>query len=119
MANSLFLGYKKLKSMLDNTYAEVIAEQTLILQTTQVVAVGASSAQSSIVGENTNRVVLSPTVDCWISIGTDPTAVVNTSGSFFLSANSQSYPIEVKDGLTKIAVIQISSSGYLSIIESA
>lgn len=119
MANSLFLGFKKLKNMLDNTYAEVIAEQTLIIQATQVVAVGAASAQSAVVGANTNRVVLNTTTDCWVSIGTNPTAAANTAGSFFLSANSQSYPIEVKEGLTKIAVIQASFSGYLSIIESA
>ena len=119
MANSLFLGFKKLKNMLDNTYAEVIAEQTLIIQTTKVVAIGAASTQSAVVGANTNRVVLSTTADCWIAIGTNPTAAANTAGSFFLGANSQSYPIEVKEGLTKIAVIQGLSSGYLSIIESA
>lgn len=110
---------KKLEDMLDGTYADRIAEQTILLQTPKVLAIGAVSAQSAVVGANTDRIVLTPTVDCWIAIGSNPTAVANTAGSFFLAAGSQSYPISVTKGVTKIAVIQVSTAGFLSIIESA
>lgn len=110
---------KKLEDMLDGTYADRIAEQTILLQTPKVLTVGAASAQSAVVGANTDRVVLSATTDCWIAIGANPTAAVATAGSFFLAAGSQSYPISVSKGVTKVAAIQVSSGGYLSIIESA
>lgn len=110
---------KNIKDMQDGTHAEVIAEQTLILQAPKVVAVGATSTQSAAVGANTTRIVLSTTTDCWIAIGSNPTAAANTAGSFFLSAGSQSYPIVATPSTTKVAVIQNASSGYLSVIESA
>lgn len=110
---------KKIKDMQDGTYADVIAEQTIIFKTSQVLAVGASSVQSSAVGADTTRVILSTTCDCWVAVGSNPTAVANTAGSFFLSSGSQSYPIVVTAGSTKIAVIKANIDGYLSIIESA
>lgn len=110
---------KKLEDMGDGTHADRIAEQTILFQTTKVITVGASSAQSAAVGVNTDRVVLSTTTDCWIAIGDNPTAAVATAGSFFLAAGSQSYPISVTKGVTKIAAIQASAGGYMSVIESA
>lgn len=93
--------------------------QALAINTVQYLSVGSTSLQSSMVNSSTNRIVISSTVDCWVSIGVNPTAVVATSGSFFLSAGAQSYPIEVFPSVTKIAAIQASTNGHLSIIESA
>lgn len=92
--------------------------QTLVIQTTKVVESGATSAQSAAVGATTERVILAPTKDCWVAIGANPTAAKQTAGSFFLAGGSQSYPITVTKGVTKVAVIQDTEAGYLSIIES-
>jgi hypothetical protein len=102
-----------------DTGALLIDEQTLDLSTNPpVVAIGAASAQSSAVDATTKRIVLSASSACWVAIGADPTAAANTAGSFYLAAGAQSYPIKVTSGVTKIAVIQDSATGYLSIIES-
>lgn len=94
--------------------------QTISVGATQVVAIGAASTQSAAVGAGRNRVVLIPTVDCWIAVGANPTAA-KSAGSFFLSAGSQSYPISITAGTTKIAVLTDASgvTGSLSVIESA
>jgi hypothetical protein len=97
-----------------------VGEQTIDISVPpQSVAIGAASAQSSAVGASTKRVVLVATVDCWVSLGADPTAAAATAGSFFLAAGAQTYPLKVTPSTTKIAAIRNSESGYLSIIESA
>jgi hypothetical protein len=96
-----------------------VGEQTLDIVAAPGFAVGATSAQSSAVGASTKRVVLVATVDCWVSLGANPTAAAATAGSFFLAAGAQTYPLKVTPGTTKIAAIRNSESGYLSIIESA
>lgn len=101
----------------ENIY-DIDVKQSLWINTAQALAFSTSSVQSSIVASNTNRVVLSCTQDCWIAVGSNPTAAKATEGSFFLSAGSQSYPISVLQGVTKIAVIADSIDGVLSIIES-
>jgi hypothetical protein len=93
-------------------------KQSLWINTAQVLTIGATSVASNAVASNTNRVVLSTTQDCWVAVGSDPTATKATAGSFFLSAGSQSYPISVQNGVTKIAAVYDSAVGYLSIIES-
>jgi hypothetical protein len=93
-------------------------EQTIDIAAVPGVAIGSASAASSAVGATTKRVVLIPDTDCWVSIGANPTAAKQSAGSFPLAAKSPSYPIKVVPGVTKIAVIQDSAAGYLSIIES-
>jgi len=94
--------------------------QTITVGATQIVAIGATSTQSAAVGVGRNRVVLIPTVDCWIAVGANPTAA-KAAGSFFLPAGAQSYPISVTGGTTRIAVLADATSvtGSLSVIESA
>ena len=90
----------------------------LTMQAEQVVAVGAASAQSAAVGANTNRVVLVSTTACWVAFGSNPTAVAAATGNVYVPANIPMPPISVTSGTTKIAVIQASAGGSLSIIES-
>lgn len=108
--------------LLNNGYAEntynIDVKQSLWINTVQSVTTSATSAQSAVVADNTNRVVISVTQDTWISIGASPTAAAHTAGSFFLSGGSQSYPLSVTPTITKIAAIQDSVAGYVSIIES-
>ncbi len=89
------------------------------MQAAQVVAIGSTSAASAAVQAGTTRVILTTTADCWVAFGSTPTAVANTTGNIFLPAGVPSYPIAVTPGVTKIAVIQATSVGYLSIVESA
>ena len=84
----------------------------------QVVAVGSESLQSSAVNSSTKKIVISATTDCWIAIGNNPTANKATAGNIFLGSGSTTYPISVTGGQTKVAVIQDSLPGYISIIES-
>ena len=90
----------------------------------QVLAIGPTSVQSSTTLSTTNRIILVPTVDCWVQLGSSPSAAVPTvttsSGSFFLPASCPSYPIAVTGATTKIAVISNvgTVTGFLSILES-
>lgn len=96
----------------------LVNSQTITQITNQSVAIGATSVQSNAVNASTGRVILMATADCWVSFGSNPTAVAHTNGSgFFLAAGASTYPISVTAGTTKIAVIQDSGSGYLSINE--
>lgn len=98
----------------------ISAAQTISVGASQFVAIGAASTQSAVVGAGRNRVVMIPTVDCWIALGTNPTAA-KAAGSFFLAAGSQSYPISVTGGTSRIAVLTDAAgvTGSLSVIESA
>lgn len=93
--------------------------QTISIGAAPLLAVGATSTQSAVVGAGRNRVVLCPTVDSWIAVGANPTAAKATAGSFYLAAGAQSYPIVVTPGTTRIAVIADGATGFMSIIESA
>ena len=86
-------------------------------QAYQFVTVGASSVQSSAVQALTNRVVLCSTTGAWIAIGSSPTATAG-AGSFYLPPNVYSPPIYVVSGTSKIAALQASAAGSLSIIET-
>jgi len=101
----------------ENLY-DIDVKQSLWINAVQIITLALTSNQSAAVASNTNRVVLSTTQDCWIAIGTNPTAAKATAGSFFLAAGAQSYPISVQNGVTKIAALYDSTAGYLSIIES-
>lgn len=75
----------------------------------QTVAVGASSTQSAVLPDGTYAVRCVSTVDCWIEIGSNPTAAATTS--FFLPASVVEYfAATVSD---RVAVIQATSSGSL------
>lgn len=108
---------KRLRDRGDGTFAEVIDGSEINLQGVQSVAIGAASVQSSAVGATTNRFVLTATVNCWVAVGDNPTAAAHTAGSFYMPAGAM-FPISAVAGSTKVAVIQDSASGYLSVMES-
>lgn len=91
--------------------------QALSVVQTQLLTTGATSVQSNTVSVNAQRVVLTVAQDTWIAVGENPTATKG-AGSFLLFGGTQSYPILVKSGVTKIAALQDSTSGSVSIIES-
>lgn len=93
--------------------------QRLKKNTGQVVSItSGASAQSAVVHSLTKTVVLCATVNCWLEIGSDPTATLGSGTSTYLPAGALSYPIEVTGGTTKIAAISDSASGKLSIFEA-
>lgn len=89
--------------------------QALHPGTSQKVSVGAASAQSTALSENTSVAYVFSTVDCFIKLGANPTAVADTS--MFIPAGIL-VPIGVSDG-PKIAVIRKATSGDLYITEGA
>ena len=89
----------------------------LTLNAQQFVAVSGSSAQSSAVNASTNRVVLTSTTGCWVAFGSNPTASA-AAGSIYLPPNVVSPAYTVTPGVTKVAAIQASGAGSLSIQES-
>lgn len=89
-----------------------MAEPTsMTLGTPAVLSVTSSSAQSSAIGTantggqptGSTTVRLSATADCWLALGTNPTAASATNGSFLLPAGAVEY-IDVPFGY-KIAAI--------------
>ena len=88
-----------------------MAEPTsMTLGTPAVRAVTSSSAQSAAIGSANSAqptgfttMRLCATADCWLALGTDPTAAVGTAGSFLLPAGVVEY-IDVPFGY-KIAAI--------------
>jgi hypothetical protein len=81
-----------------------------------VVAVGASSTQSANVIPAGVRVIrLCATVACWVEIGVNPTATATTSS--YLPANWVEYFVCAGNGIEKVAVLQASAGGSLSITE--
>lgn len=92
--------------------------QYLTINTVQVLTVSGTSAVSAAVNLATNKIVISTTTDCWVAIGSNPTAVSRTANNFFMAAGSQSFPIAIVPGISKIAVIQDTAGGYTSILES-
>jgi len=110
-----------LQATIETTNAYILADkatQMVSFITSQAVAVGATSISSAVVSGSTTRVVLTSTVDCWVHIGTAPTATLDAP-SFFLAAGIPSYPFFVTSSSTKVATIAVSTAGTLSILESA
>ena len=97
--------------------AQALHPGALTLTAQQFLAVGATSAQSAVVNASTNRVVLTSTTGCWVAFGSNPTASA-AAGSIYLPPNVVSPAYTVTPGTTKIAVIQASAVGSLSIQES-
>jgi hypothetical protein len=95
----------------------LISTQTIVLSVPpQVVAIGSTSTQSATFNATTSRIILNSTVDCWIKLGTNPTASA-TTGSFYQSAGIPSYITSVTGVTDKLAVIRTLGDGNLSIIE--
>ena len=95
--------------------ASIATSQAITYIESPVVSIGLTSTQSSVVGASTNRVIITPTIDCWVAIGSNPTATVGTTGSFFLAGGIASLPITVTPSTTKLAVISNdSATGKLS-----
>lgn len=103
--------------------SSINARQVITNGINQTLLVGAASVQSSTTNAATKRVVLTTNTDCWFLIGSNPTAVkqtatLATATGIFLPAGGTTYPILVTGGTDKIAVIQDSAGGILSIQES-
>lgn len=79
-----------------------------------VVAVGAASAQSAVFGAFTDVVRVASTTNAWIAINDNPTAIA-ADGSAYLPANQVEY-FSVKPG-DRLAVIQDSAAGNISVTE--
>ena len=85
--------------------------------TSDVVTIGAASAQSAAFGAHTHEirvVAAAATEGCWIKIGDNPTASA-ADGSMFLPVGQVEY-FHVSPG-QQIAVIQVSTGGSLSVAE--
>lgn len=83
--------------------------------TSQVVAVGAASVQSTAMGAKTTVVQLVSTVACFVKFAANPTAAANTSS--YLPPNVPvNYAVNPGD---KIAAIQAVGAGSLYITEGA
>lgn len=78
----------------------------------QRVAIGATSVQSASIGDTTGIVRLSASTDCFVAFGTNPVATVN---SLYLPAGMVEY-LGINPG-EKVAVLQVSAAGFLSIVE--
>lgn len=88
--------------------------EAIVPATTQVVAIGSTSVQSSALGASTKLVSLAATAACHVEFGANPTATNSTS--MYIPANSV-VKVAVTPS-TKIAVIQNSTGGNLYITEA-
>lgn len=98
-----------------------LSGQAIAMGPTQTLAVTATAAtMGSVISTKEQALVrLASTVDCWVSIGTSPTAA-KPSGT--ASDTSMFFPAGVEtvkvDGGEKISVIRDTSDGILSITEA-
>ena len=78
-------------------------------------AISSSNAQSATV--TSGLVLLRPTIDCFVTVGANPTASITAGTSFPLVANEMvSFPITSGQ---KIGCITSSASGFLYILPAA
>ena len=77
-----------------------------------IVTVGAASAQSVAVPANIHKAMLTSTTGCYVAYGTNPTAAA-ADGSFYLPADCE-VVLSVHPG-QKFAAIQATSGGNLSV----
>lgn len=97
-------------SLARDTYGAPI--QVLRPSTTQTVAIGGSSAQSTAITSGLPAVQLVATSDCYVAFGSNPAA---TNTSMYLPAlTPMTYRIDRSD---KVAVLQVSGAGVLHITE--
>lgn len=90
--------------------------QAIYPGTSQKLSVTSSSAQSSALPDGTSIVRLVSSEDCYIEIGTNPTASVTTS--LFLPAGLPEY-LGVSGNTIKVAAIRGSADGTLYITAGA
>ena len=83
----------------------------------QAITINGVSVQAADFSANVTIIRLFSTVDCWVSFGTNPTAVVEGSSSMFLGGGIVEY-FEIKTG-EKIAVIRNSINGKLYVTEGS
>jgi len=102
------------KEGISSTVPNAQVFQAIYIGSSQEVAIGATSTQSSAVGPNTSIVRLVSDADCYVAIGSNPTAA---AGGCLLSAGLTEY--FACDGGDKVAVIQKSAAGTLNITEGA
>jgi hypothetical protein len=79
----------------------------------KTLAIGATSAQSAALGTNTRAVRLCSTSDCYVQIGSNPTA---TATSAYLPAGKPEI-VSLAASTDKIAALQVTAAGVLSIVE--
>lgn len=83
--------------------------------TVQNLATSGSSSQSSAVGATTTIIRISVNADTYVAFGSSPTA---TSGSMIMPAGAIEF-FAVTPGVTKVAVLQVTTAGIASIVELA
>jgi hypothetical protein len=84
--------------------------------TSQTVSIGATSAQCNTFTAGVTIIRLFATVDCWVSLGSNPTAIANDAASLFMPGGIVEY-FQVTSS-QKLAVIQNGSvTGSLFISE--
>ncbi len=90
--------------------------ETIIPGVSQKLAISASSVQSAAFGASTTVLRLFATNDCYILLGSDPTALADGT-CMFVPGGIVDF-VGVLPG-AKLAVIQFSQNGYLFITEGA
>lgn len=90
--------------------------QAIIPGTSQRVAIGGVSTQSSAFGSLTSIIRVLPTQDCHIKLGSNPTAVANGTSIFLVAAGEYYFGVT---GGHKLAVIQDSAGGFIYITEGS
>lgn len=89
-----------------------------VQRNSDVLAVGAVSAQFTTTMIAGVQYTIRATTDLWFKLGSNPTAAANTDGNSFL-ARGQTALVALDGTSNKIAVIQDSASGYASLDELA
>jgi hypothetical protein len=83
--------------------------------TVQNITTTGSSQQSSAVGAGSSIIRVAVNQDTYIAVGANPTA---TTSSMMMPAGAVEF-LAVTGGVTKVAVLQVSSAGVVSITELA
>jgi hypothetical protein len=78
-------------------------------------AIGVSSAQATITLSAGQNYVLSSTVGCYVATGSNPTAVAAANGNMYVPANWPTVIGPISSNETKLAAIQASAGGNMSI----
>jgi len=98
--------------------AGISIEQSVVLILGQILATSAVETVSAVISAATKRIVLTATVDTWVTIGTNPTVAIGQEPAILLTAGVPSYPFKVNPSVTKVAAIS-ATAGVLSIAESS
>lgn len=94
----------------------------LVFGTVQTVAIGAVSVASNPFQISTQVLLLTASIGCWCTIAVTPVAVKAAAQNFYVPANVPfriALPNGVNPTTLKIAAIEDSTTGNLSIMEGA